>query len=183
MIREAIRSGEGPGATAQSIVAAGKLISDDVVLEIVKERLGRPDCSKGFILDGYPRTLQQAEDLDELLVRLGIGLDRVIDLSLDEDVVVRRLTMRRTCGECGQVFHLEFNRPVKEAVCNDCGGVLVQRDDDREEVIRQRLSVYRDSARPLTDYYSKRSLLTPVNAGVDVRDVTRNIQKILEAAA
>lgn len=183
MIREAIRSGDGPGATAQSIVAAGKLISDEVVLEIVEERLGRPDCQRGFILDGYPRTLRQAEDLDGLLARLEIRLDRVVDLSLDEEVVVRRLTLRRTCGDCGQVFHLEFNRPEKEGVCNECSGTLVQRDDDQEKVIRQRLSVYRDSARPLTDYYSKRSILVPIDAGADVMEVSRDIQRVLGVAA
>jgi adenylate kinase len=180
MIREAIRSGAGPGATAKALVDEGQLLPDHVVLEIVEHRLQKEDCRDGFVLDGYPRNEVQAKDLDGVLERHGMPLDHVIELVLGEDVVVNRLTKRRTCTECGRVFHLEFNRPTVDGVCDGCHGALVLRDDDRESTIRKRLKVYRDSAKALAQYYDSRSLLRRLDAGQEVGEVARQVRGILE---
>lgn len=180
MIREAIRRGEWPGAEAKSIVDAGKLLPDDVVLKIVEQRLGQEDCRSGFILDGYPRNVNQARDLDAVLERQDMPLDRVIELVLDEQIVVHRLTLRRTCTQCGRVFHLEFNRPAAEGICDGCQGSLELREDDKAESIQNRLKVYRDSAEAMTAYYGGRSLLKRVDAGQDVHQVARQLREALK---
>ncbi len=180
MIRESIRRGAAPGAEAKSIVDAGKLLPDDVVLKIVEERLGQEDCRQGFILDGYPRTVSQAKDLDAVLERQDMPLDRVIELVLDEKIVVHRLTLRRTCTQCGRVFHLEFNRPAAEGICDGCQGSLALREDDKADTIRNRLEVYRRSAEALAAYYGGRSLLKRVEADQDVREVARQLREALK---
>jgi adenylate kinase len=180
MLREAIRRGEGPGAEAKSIIDAGRLVPDNVVLKIVEKRLGEEDCRNGFILDGYPRNVAQAQDLDGVLERQERPLDRVIELVLDEKVVVQRLTMRRTCTQCGRVFHLGFNRPATEGICDGCQGPLVLREDDKEGTIRNRLKVYHDSAEALTAYYGGRSLLMRVRADQDVQEVARQLREALK---
>jgi adenylate kinase len=183
MIRKSIRSGEGPGATAKELVDAGKLLPDEVVLEIVEHRLRQDDCRRGFVLDGYPRNEAQAKDLDGVLERHGMPLDHVIELAVDEDVVVHRLTKRRSCSRCGRVFHLEFNRPQVDGVCDGCRGALVHREDDSESTIRHRLKVYRESAEALAAYYGARSLLRRIDAAQPVSHVAREIRGILEATA
>jgi len=180
MIRESIRTGQGPGAEAKSIVDEGKLLPDEVVLKIVEERLGRDDCRDGFVLDGYPRNVVQAKDLDGVLERHGMPLDRVIELVLDDDIVVHRLTRRRTCPQCGRVFHLEFNRPAAEGICDGCGGALVLRDDDREDTIRNRVQVYHHSAEALSDYYAGQSLLLKVEADRDVQEIAQQLREALK---
>jgi adenylate kinase len=180
MIRESIRRGEGQGGQAKATVDAGLLLPDDVVLKIVEERLGQEDCRAGFILDGYPRNLGQARDLDAVLERQEMPLDRVIELVLDEKIVVHRLTLRRTCAQCGRVFHLEFNRPAAEGLCDGCQGSLEQREDDKAETIQNRLEVYRHSAEALAAYYDGRSLLKRVDAGQDVQEVARRLREALK---
>jgi adenylate kinase len=179
MIRESIRRGEGAGAAARSLVEAGKLVPDNVVLNIVEERLGQEDCGGGFVLDGYPRNVQQARDLDRVLEGMGIGLDAALEFTLDEEVVLQRLGLRRSCASCGRIFHLEFNRPEREGICDGCGSELVQRKDDQEEVIRQRLQVYRETADPLVDYYRERSILRSVSARGAVEEVARQARQAL----
>lgn len=179
MIREAIRHGEGPGNEAKSIIDAGNLLPDVLVLQIVEKRLGTKDCRNGFILDGYPRNLRQAHDLDAVLERQATSLERVIDLLLDDEVVVYRLTMRRTCTGCGRVFHLEFNRPAVDGICDGCQAPLVLREDDKADTIRKRLALYRSSAEALRGYYGDRSLLSQVEAGQEVEEVARQLREAL----
>lgn len=182
MLRQAIREGTEAGRRAEGIVNAGRLVPDDLVRDIVEERLAREDCRDGFILDGYPRNLAQAGELEEILARLDSRLDLVLELSLPEEEIVKRLSGRRTCPACKAVFHLAFNRPATEGRCDACGAELVQRDDDRESVIRERLRVYRETTAPLVEHYRKRGLLRTVSAAGEVREVAGQIRRTLEAA-
>jgi adenylate kinase len=165
------------------LVEAGKLVPDQVVLEMVEERLGQEDCRGGFVLDGYPRNLRQAEDLDQVLDGMGSRLDAALEFVVEEEVVLRRLARRRSCSGCGRVYHLDFNRPGQEGMCDGCGGPLVQREDDREEVIRERLQVYRETAGPLVEYYRERSILRSVAADGAVEEVARQAREALGRAA
>ncbi|MGD8377747.1 MAG: adenylate kinase [Acidobacteriota bacterium] len=182
MLRQAIREGTEAGRRAEAIVSAGRLVPDDLVRDIVAERLAHEDCRDGFILDGYPRNLAQAGELEEILTGLDAGLDLVLELSVPEDEIVQRLCGRRTCPDCKAVFHVAFNPPRIEGRCDACGGELVQRDDDRESVIRERLRVYRETTAPLVDYYRKRGLLRTVSAAGEVKEVAGQIRRTLEAA-
>jgi adenylate kinase len=151
---------------------AGDLVPDEVTVEMVRERLSQRDAQGGFLLDGFPRTVPQAEVLDELLAELGGGLNVVLELIVDTDEVVRRLSGRRTCRTCNHVWHLDFDPPVDALVCDLCGGELFQRDDDREETIRHRLDIFHDQTEPLVDYYAERGILTGIDAIGPVDDVT-----------
>lgn len=161
-LRDAVKRGTELGKKAKSIMDAGGLVPDDLVAGIVEQRLGRGDCER-FLLDGFPRTVGQVEMLDGILERLGLGLDRVLLLDVPEAEVVRRLTGRRTCGQCGWVCHLAFSPPKAEGVCDSCGGALIQRDDDTEETVKQRLSVYSEQTAPVADVYGKRGVLATVD--------------------
>jgi adenylate kinase len=162
MLREAVAAGTPLGLQAKRIMDSGALVSDDVIVGLIAERLRRPDAAPGFILDGFPRTIGQAEALDRLLKDLGHHLDAVVSFEVAEPELIRRLTGRRLCRQCQAAFHLSSAPPKREGVCDRCGGELYQRDDDSEPTVRHRLRVYAQQTAPLLDYYRDRGLLTPI---------------------
>jgi adenylate kinase len=167
-----VSEGTELGLEARKYMDAGDLVPDEVTIGMVKDRLSHDDAQAGFLLDGFPRTVRQAEVLDELLAEMSVTLDVVLELVVDDDEVVRRLSGRRTCRRCGHVWHLDFDPPASDGVCDRCGGQLFQRDDDSEETIRHRLEVYADQTSPLIGYYGDLALLRGVDATGPVEDVT-----------
>lgn len=165
------------GLQAESYMTAGKLVPDPLVVAMIRERLSQPDCGKGFILDGFPRTTIQAEALDQTLSTSGAGLDRAVEIDVEKEEVVRRLSGRRQCRQCGENFHLIFHRPQKEGRCDRCGNDLLQRDDDREEVIRRRLEVYAKETAPLIAYYGERGILKKVKGTGSIDRIFEEIVK------
>ena len=182
MLRAAVRDKTPMGIKAKEYMDAGGLVPDEVVIGIVRERLQQDDCNPGFILDGFPRTVPQADALKQVLGDLGRGLDSVVSLTVDTDALVERLTGRRTCSKCGKGYHTKFDPPVVEGVCPLCGGTLLQRDDDREDTIRNRLEVYHQQTAPLEDYYRKEGLLIVVDGMKDIESVQSEIVSALQAA-
>ncbi len=162
LLRAAVAAGTALGKEARSYMDKGELVPDSVVLGMVKERLNQDDCKKGFILDGFPRNTKQAETLDAMLVSLAMPLTAALSVDVPFEDLMKRLTGRRTCKACGQMFNIYFNRPVKENTCDKCGGELFQRDDDKEETIKKRLDVYSAQTAPLIDYYGKKGILKSV---------------------
>jgi adenylate kinase len=160
------------GLQAKKFMDAGDLVPDEITIDMVRERLGEEDAQDGFLLDGFPRTVPQAEILDAMLAQLGAKLDVVLELVVDDDEVVRRLSGRRTCRNCGHVWHLDFDPPARESTCDRCGGELFQRDDDRPDTVRHRIEVYGDQTAPLIAYYAERGLLVGLDATGPVEDVT-----------
>ena len=179
ILRGAVKERTPLGVEAQGYMDRGKLVPDEVVVGIVRERLMAPDCKKGFILDGFPRTLPQAEALDATLGEMKREIDHVISIEVDNEELLRRLTGRRTCRNCGTMYHVIFNPPAKEGICNVCGGELYQRDDDREATIRARLQVYEDQTAPLIAYYNKKGLLRPIKGVGTIEEIFRNIVKVV----
>ncbi len=180
MLREAVAKGTELGKKAKEYMDKGELVPDEVVIGIVKERLQQPDCEKGFILDGFPRTLAQAEALDEMLKELNKKIDAVINVVVPEEEVVKRITYRRTCRNCGAVYHLIYAPPKEDNKCDKCGGELYQRDDDKEETVRERYRVYKQNTEPLIDYYRKKGILYDVDGTKDIEGVWKEIEAILE---
>ncbi len=178
MLRAAIKEGTQVGLRAKTFMDNGQLVPDDVIIGIVKERLQKPDCAKGFILDGVPRTLAQAQALEEQ----GVGFDKVISLEVSDDHIVERMSGRWVCSKCGEPYHTVHKPPKREGVCDTCGGELVQRSDDKAETVRLRLKVYHAETEPLKRFYLERGLLqvVPGNMGT-IEDTTRAILKVLEA--
>ncbi len=172
IFRTNVSDGTDLGLEARKYMDAGDLVPDEVTIGMVKERLSHDDTSEGFLLDGFPRTVQQAVVLDDMLAAHAVGLDVVLELVVDDEEVVRRLSGRRTCRRCGHVWHLDFDPPATEGVCDRCDGDLFQRDDDSELTIRHRLEVYADQTSPLIGYYGDRGLLSGVDATGPVEDVT-----------
>lgn len=172
IFRTNVSTGTPLGAAAKRYMDAGDLVPDEITIEMVRDRLAEDDAEKGFLLDGFPRTLPQARALDELLLALGVALDVVLELVIDDDEVVSRLSGRRTCRRCGQVWHVDFDPPATEGSCDRCGGELYQRDDDREETIRHRLEVYAEQTAPLIAYYADRGILVGLDGTGPVDDVT-----------
>lgn len=182
IFREAVQKGTELGRRARSYMERGELVPDDLTVEIVRERLESPDCRRGFVLDGFPRNLEQARALDEAMERLGMRLDAVINLVVPEEEVVRRITSRRVCSRCGATYGAGEPKDASGQVidvCPQCGGRLVQRADDNEEVVRQRLRVYEDNTRPLVDYYAARGVLVNVEGTGSVSEVFEAIQRAL----
>ncbi|HLV57859.1 MAG TPA: adenylate kinase [Natronosporangium sp.] len=161
------------GVRAKAYMEAGQLVPDEITINMVRERLAEPDASDGFLLDGFPRTVPQAVALDKMLADLGTGLDVVLELVVDDDEVIRRLSGRRTCHGCGKVWHVDFDPPQREGVCDRCGGELYQREDDRPETIAERLRVYARDTAPLVDYYGAQGKLVGIDATGPVEDVTQ----------
>ncbi len=180
IFREIIASSSEIGKKVEKYVKSGELVPDEIVNKIVRERLSRPDCRDGFILDGYPRTVEQAKALDRALENAGEKLDLVIELEVSDDEIVRRLSNRRVCRNCGAIYHLINNPPKIPGKCDKCQGELYQREDDREDIIRNRLRVYRERTKPLIDYYLKRGILVKVNGNPKVNEVWEQIRKILD---
>ncbi len=164
ILRGAVAAGSELGKKAKAFMDAGDLVPDDLIMGIMEERLQEPDCEKGFLLDGFPRTIPQAEALKALLARLGIQLDMAVDLDVPRDVILDRLTTRRTCTGCGAIYNVKSKPPKVEGVCDACGAAVVQRDDETEEAISNRLDVYNEKTAPLVDYYAKEGKLVSVNA-------------------
>ena len=171
------------GVEAKRYMDAGDLVPDEVTIGIVRDRLAQDDARAGFLLDGFPRTVRQAEALADLLDDLGTPLDAVLELQVDDDEVVRRLSGRRTCRSCGHVWHAEFDPPATEGRCDVCGGELFQRDDDLPDTIRRRLEVYADQTAPLVGFYEKADLLRSISAMGAVDTVTKRAIAALTAAA
>jgi adenylate kinase len=178
MLREAIAAGTSLGSQAKALVDAGQFVPDDVMAGLVKQRLEQPDAEDGFVLDGYPRNEAQGETLDGLLAAMGLPLDHVVMLDLDDAEIVRRLSGRRTCGTCGAPYHVSSAPPRQDGRCDRCAppaGTLLQRPDDREDVVTERLRVYRERTAPLADFYRRRGLLRTVDASGAVGEVERRI--------
>jgi adenylate kinase len=175
IIREAMKNGTEMGKKAKAAVEAGKLVSDDVVIGIIKDRLAMDDCKNGFILDGFPRTIPQAEALDSL----GVEIDCVLDIDVSDDAITARLGGRRVCPACGASYHLEYKRPLKDGVCNQCGADLIQRKDDAPETVLDRLKVYHEQTEPLKDYYRNAGKLKSVKGQDKVEETTDLVFKAL----
>ncbi len=163
ILRDAVREGTPLGRKVRDFLDAGELVPDELIGDLIVERLGRSDAAEGFILDGFPRTAPQVAILDRVLHRLGVALDGAFLLAAEEEEIVRRLTGRRVCPSCSSVYHLETKAPRSAGVCDDCGSALVQRPDDTEDVIRDRLQVYRDQTLPIAEIYRERDMLRQVN--------------------
>ncbi|MGH3472846.1 MAG: nucleoside monophosphate kinase, partial [Nocardioidaceae bacterium] len=159
------------------------LVPDEVTIGIVKDRLAQGDTAQGFLLDGFPRTVPQAKALNQILEDIGTPLDVVLELQVDDDEVIRRLSGRRTCRNCGHVWHVEFDPPSKEGVCDACGGALFQRDDDKPETIRRRIEVYQQQTAPLVDFYSRAGLLKVIPADGAVDEITERAISALDLVA
>lgn len=164
ILRENVRNDTELGRTARTFMDAGKLVPDDLIIRMMKSRLGEDDARTGFLLDGFPRTISQAETLDRLLAEMHIALDTVVLLVIADDEVVKRLSSRRVCSNCGAIYNAVAHPPKTEGVCDVCGGKVIQRDDDKEAVIRNRLAVYHDQTAPLVAYYENKGLLHRIDA-------------------
>jgi adenylate kinase len=179
LLRKAVADKTPLGVKAKKAMDAGALVSDDIVLGMIKERIAQPDAKRGFILDGFPRNTTQADSLDALLASLKQKLDRVVLMDVDFDILMKRLTGRRTCSKTGAVLNIYFSKPEELEACRKAGGELIQRDDDNEATIRNRLQVYDTQTAPLVDYYTKRALLETVSATGDVDAVYSRLKSAL----
>ncbi len=183
MFRDHVSRGTELGRLAKPIMERGELVSDEIVLGMVEERVSRPDCANGFVFDGFPRTLAQAEKLDLILERRHFGRPLVIHFLVDQDALLRRLTGRRTCIVGGEIYNIYEHPPRVDGRCDNDGGALVQRPDDRPEVIRERLAAYERQTKPLVDYYRQRGVLVEVDGAANMETVARSLLRILEAGA
>ena len=184
LLRAAIDSGSELGRTAKNVVESGKLMPDDVMVSIVSDRVDEPDCRNGFILDGFPRTVAQAEALDEMLAGKGLNLDHVVEIAIEDDLLVDRLTGRFECARCGEGYNDKFKTPSVDGVCDKCGSTeFIRRADDTEEKIRTRLEIYHEQPRPILPYYRERGILKSVDGAKDPGDVTQQLKGILVSAA
>jgi adenylate kinase len=176
MLREAVAAGTTLGREAKAFMDKGALVPDDVIIGMIAERLREPDARRGFLLDGFPRTIAQAEGLERLLKDLGQPLERVIYFDVAEPELIRRLTGRRVCRSCGHSFHVVSNPPRREGVCDVCGGELYQRVDDSEATVRNRLNVYRKQTAPLLDWYAGKDLLGTIEGAGAIGDISRRVK-------
>ncbi|MGC9666634.1 adenylate kinase [Planosporangium sp. 12N6] len=172
IFRANVSQGTPLGVEAKRYMDAGQLVPDEVTINMVRDRLAEPDAADGFLLDGFPRTVPQAAALDKLLADMGSALDLVLELVVDDDEVIRRLSGRRTCRGCGKIWHVEFDATSREGICDRCGAELFQRDDDKAETIANRLVEYADKTAPLVDYYGAQGKLVGIDATGPVEDVT-----------
>ena len=176
MIREAMKSGTEMGLKAKEYAENGKLVPDEVVIGIVDERLRMDDCQNGFILDGFPRTIPQAEALD----RMGIAIDRVVDINVPDEVITRRVSGRRACLDCGSTYHIDTKKPNVEGICDRCGSTLVQRKDDLPETVQERLHVYHAQTEPLRDYYAAAGKLLVVDGQQGIQEIAEQTLALLK---
>lgn len=176
IIREALANGTEMGLKAKSFIEAGKLVPDDVVIGIIKDRLAADDCNGGFILDGFPRTIPQAEALD----KMGVIIDKVVDIDVPDENIVNRMSGRRVCKACGSSYHIENKKPKVEGICDACGGELQIRKDDAPETVLDRLNVYHEQTEPLKDYYANCGKLRSVEGTAPIKEITASILKVLE---
>ena len=176
ILREAIKNGTEMGIKAKSYIDNGNLVPDEVVIGIINDRLAADDCKNGFILDGFPRTIPQAEALD----KMNIGIDCALSIEVADEKIMQRLSGRRVCLTCGATYHVDYKKPAKEGICNNCGAELVQRNDDKPETIADRLAVYHNQTEPLKEYYKKAGKLITVEGQEEVKDTTALTLKALE---
>ena len=176
IIREALKSGSELGEKARSYMDKGALVPDEIVIGIIKERLAEEDCQNGFILDGFPRTIPQAEALD----RMGVVIDRVIDIEVADDVIAQRVSGRRVCLACGATYHIDYKKPSVDGVCDKCGDTLVQRKDDHPNTVKDRLRVYHEQTEPLKSYYAQSGKLKIVEGQEEVKDTSALVLAALE---
>lgn len=169
ILREALKSGTEMGLKAKTFMDAGELVPDEILIGIIKDRLNEDDCKNGFILDGFPRTIPQAEALDTM----GVPIDKVIDIEVSDERIVQRMSGRRVCEKCGSSYHTQYKKPREEGVCNQCGGTLIQRKDDHPDTVKDRLRVYHEQTEPLKDYYLKQGKLSIVEGQEEVADTTK----------
>lgn len=181
LLRDAVKQGTPLGQRAKAAMDAGQLVSDDIVLGMIKDRLSKPDANKGFILDGFPRNLPQAEALDKMLASMGKPLQAGVLIDVDFDVLMKRLTGRRTCKSCGQMYNVHFQPPRMPGRCDKCGGDLMQRDDDVESTISNRLRVYESQTAPLIDYYRRQGKVRSVQGVGQVDAIFAALQRIVES--
>jgi adenylate kinase len=180
ILRRAAREQSALGKQAADYLDRGDLVPDQVMVRLVAERLREPDCRSGFILDGFPRTLTQADELEQMLDGTGLALESALCLQASNDVIIKRLSGRRTCKQCGSLHHLVFNPPARPGICDRCGGELYQREDDREKMIAARLRVYEKQTAPLKEYYRKRGLLKEIDGVGSVEEVGKRVLKAVE---
>ena len=181
ILRAAIKDGTPIGLQAKSYMDAGQLVPDDVIIGIVTERLAEDDCKNGYILDGFPRTIPQAESLTEALAANGEAIDFALNVDVPDANIVNRMAGRRACLKCGATYHIQFAAPKKEGICDKCGSELVLRDDDKPETVQKRLEIYHDQTHPLIEYYEKKGVLHTVDGTQTMEDVFKNITDILGA--
>jgi adenylate kinase len=179
ILREAVANQSGLGREASEYINRGDLVPDRVIVKLVEERLKEKDCKQSFILDGFPRTVSQAQSLEEMLKKMGLALEGVLLVQVPHAVIVERLAGRRTCKNCNALYHLHFNPPRRENVCDRCGGELVQRNDDREETVRARLNVYDNQTAPLINYYRQQGILREIDGVGKVEDIRIRVAKAL----
>ncbi len=180
ILREAVRNGTEMGKVAGPLMAAGKLVPDEVVIGIIADRLKAPDAAKGFILDGFPRTVPQADALDKMLASMKRKIDRVLSVELAEEVIVERISGRRSCPKDGQVYHVVYSPPNRDGFCDVCGTGLVQREDDKREKVVERNKQYWEKTAPLIDYYTKKNLLSAINGAGSTEGVYAAVQQALK---
>ena len=176
IIREALKSGSEMGLKAKAYMESGNLVPDEIVIGIIQERLAQPDCQNGFILDGFPRTIPQAEALD----RMGIIIDRVVDINVPDEVITRRVSGRRACLDCGSTYHIETKKPQVDGICDRCGSTLVQRKDDLPETVQERLHVYHAQTEPLRDYYAAAGKLLVVDGQQGINEIAEQTLELLK---
>ncbi len=181
MLRAAVAAGTEVGAKAQAVMEAGGLVPDEIVVSIIAERIAEPDCAAGFILDGFPRTVAQAESLDTMLAEKGLGIDHVIEMKVDDMALIERLSGRFSCAGCGAAYHDSFNRPKVEGVCDVCGGTeFTRRKDDNAETVGTRLEAYHGQTAPLLPYYGSRGALRSVDGMAEIDEVARQIRAVID---
>jgi adenylate kinase len=180
ILREAVRNGTALGLEAKAYMARGELVPDELVVGIIEDRLMQRDCGGGFLLDGFPRTVSQADVLERMLKKKGLAIDHVINIEIEAGELIRRLRGRRTCDRCGAMYHLFSEPPKKEGICDICGGSLYQRDDDKEETIRSRLEVYSQQTGPAIEYYAARGVVRSINGIGNIDDIFHRILGAIE---
>ncbi|MED4073283.1 adenylate kinase [Priestia endophytica] len=183
MFRAAIKEGTDLGVKAKQFMDKGELVPDEVTIGIVRERLAKDDCKEGFLLDGFPRTVAQAEALENILEELKRPLDYVINIDVDQDILMERLTGRRICKNCGATYHLVFNPPSQEGTCDKCGGELYQREDDNPETVSNRLAVNVKQSQPLLDFYNQKGYLRNIKGDQEITKVFEDIRALLGGAS
>jgi adenylate kinase len=179
ILRENVRNGTPLGVEAKKFMDAGKLVPDSLLIDIIKDRLAKPDVKAGWMLDGYPRTIPQAEALDKILPSLGQKIDVVLNVDVPDQELIKRVTGRRMC-KCGTTYHVQFNPPKAAGKCDACGADLYQRQDDTEETVKQRLDAYHKQTQPLIDFYTKRGIVANINGTGDIKAIFGNITKVLD---
>ncbi len=179
ILREAVKRGTPLGLKARHYMEKGELVPDEIVISIIKERIQENDCQKGFVLDGFPRTVVQAEALEKVLSEFGRAINVALYIEADEEEIIRRLSGRRTCKECGQIYHMIFNLPKDGKRCELCGGELFQREDDKVETVRNRFRVYLEKTLPLVNFYNKKKLLKKIDGARSAEEVFNEIKRVL----